>query len=145
MILLLFLAVVQQPVAFNHKLHADQKIECVDCHQLVMKSRHSGMPTANLCMTCHVIIKKDSPEVKKIAQYKAERRPIPWVRLYQIPGFIYYNHERHVKAAGLACSTCHGATGTEAVTVAYRQFTMGFCIDCHKERKASNDCSVCHR
>ena len=145
MILLLFLAVVQQPIAFNHKLHADQKIECVDCHQLVMKSRHSGMPTANLCMTCHAVIKKDSPEVKKIAQYKTERRPIPWVRLYQVPGFIYYNHERHVTAAGLACSTCHGATGTEAVSVAYRQFTMGFCIDCHKERKAPNDCSVCHR
>ena len=144
MIFLLFLAMTQ-PVAFNHKLHLEQKIECMDCHQLVMKTRRSGLPTANLCMPCHAVIKADSPEIKKVAQYRAVHRPIPWVRLYQVPGFIYYNHERHVKAGGLACSTCHGATGTEEVSVAYRQFTMGFCIDCHKERKAPNDCTVCHR
>lgn len=134
-----------QPIAFSHKLHVDQKMDCTDCHQLAMKTRRSGLPTANLCMTCHAAIKTDSPEVKKIAQYKAEHKSIPWVRLYQVPGFIYYNHERHVKGAGIVCSTCHGATGTEEVSVAHREFTMGFCIDCHKEKQASNDCSVCHR
>ncbi len=139
------LSAQEQPVAFNHKLHLDMKIECTDCHQLAMKTRRSGLPTASLCMTCHRAIKANSPEIKKVAQYKSEHRAIPWVRLYQLPGHVYYNHERHVKASGIACSTCHGATGTEAASVAYRTFTMGFCIDCHKERKVTNECSTCHR
>src|SRR5438094_8089506 len=96
-------------------------------------------------MTCHRGIKKDSSEIKKIAEYKSKHQSIPWARLYQVPNWVYYNHERHVKAAQIACSTCHGATGTEIVSVAHRKFTMGFCMDCHKERKVSNVCSTCHR
>jgi hypothetical protein len=134
-----------QPIAFNHKLHVDMKMECTDCHQLALSSRHAGLPTANLCMACHRSIKAKSPEVQKILQYKTDHQSIPWVRLYQLPSFVYYNHERHVRAGGLPCKICHMATGTEAVTVAYRTFTMGFCMDCHKERKVSNDCSTCHR
>src|SRR5258706_366420 len=87
-----------QPIAFNHKQHADQKIGCTDCHRLAMKTRRSGLPTANLCLTCHRAIKADSPEIKKLAKYRAEHKAIPWVRLYQLPNFVYYNHERHVKA-----------------------------------------------
>src|SRR5580704_3805408 len=77
-----------QPIAFNHKQHADQKIECTDCHKLALKTRRSGLPTANLCLTCHRAIKADSPEIKKLAQYKANHQAIPWVRLYQLPGHV---------------------------------------------------------
>ena len=134
----------RQPINFNHKIHVDQKMECTDCHQLAKKSRRSGLPTANLCMACHQVIKADSPEVKKIAAYKEKRQPIPWVRLYQVPEFVYYSHMRHVNS-GIACATCHGTTGTEPVSRAVREFTMGFCMDCHQERGVSNDCATCHQ
>jgi predicted CXXCH cytochrome family protein len=133
----------QQPINFNHKLHIDQKMDCTDCHQLATKTRRSGLPTANLCMACHAAIKRESPEVQKIAQYKKEKKPIPWVRLYQLPNFVYYNHSRHINS-GIACATCHGTTGTLPVAQAVRTFSMGFCMDCHQQRKASNDCATCH-
>ncbi len=136
-------AATEQPINFNHKLHIDQKMECTDCHQLATKTRRSGLPTANLCMTCHRAIKRDSPEVAKIAQYKKDGKPIPWVRLYQLPQFVYYNHMRHINS-GIACATCHGTTGTLPVSEAVRDFSMAFCVDCHTERRATKDCAACH-
>lgn len=133
-----------QPVTFDHALHAAQKIGCTDCHSLVEKSEHAGLPTANLCMTCHQVIKSDSPEVKKIAAFQQSRQAIPWVRLYEVPHFVYFNHSRHIKA-GMKCGECHGNTGTVAVSATEKEFTMATCVDCHTERKASNDCLTCHK
>lgn len=43
-----------QPIAFSHKLHVGQnKIECTYCHSTAEKSRHSGIPSSNVCMNCH--------------------------------------------------------------------------------------------
>jgi hypothetical protein len=134
-----------QPVAFNHKLHVEQqKMECANCHQLATKSRRSGLPTANLCMACHLVIKAGSPEIKKLAAYQEKGQAIPWVRLYQLPAFVYYSHRRHVNS-GIECQTCHGATGTTEVSASTRTFSMAFCMDCHRQKGASNDCAVCHQ
>lgn len=140
---LLLFGAPAQPINFNHKLHRDQGMECTDCHQLANKTRRSGLPTANLCMACHMAIKTESPEVKKIAQFKESRQPIPWVRLYQVPDFVYYNHMRHIKS-GIVCATCHGTTGTLPVSEAVRTFSMSFCTDCHQQRGAPTDCATCH-
>jgi hypothetical protein len=135
----------EQPIHFSHKLHVEQqKMQCTNCHQLATKSRHSGLPTANLCMACHIVIKADSVEIKKVAEYKKKGEAIPWVRLYQLPNFVYYSHRRHVNS-GIACNTCHGSTGTTDVSEATRTFTMRFCMDCHREKGASNDCATCHQ
>ena len=133
-----------QPVRFDHELHARQQLACADCHFLAAKGEHAGLPTANLCMTCHQVIKSDSPEVRKVAQFQQARRPIPWVRLYEVPHFVYFNHSRHLKA-GLQCAECHGKTGTVAVSASEKQFTMATCMDCHTARRASNECLTCHR
>lgn len=134
----------QQPIAFDHKIHRDFGMDCAACHQLVDKAERSGLPTANLCMTCHTVFKADSPEVKKIAQFRDSRRPIPWVRLYQLPDFVYFNHARHVKS-GIACAQCHGSTGTVRASRTEREIDMDFCTECHTERGAPNDCATCHQ
>ena len=135
----------QQPINFNHKSHVEQqKMECTNCHQLATKSRHSGLPTANLCMACHMVIKANSPEIKKLATYKQKGQAVPWVRLYQLPGFVYYSHRRHVNS-GIECKTCHGSTGTTEISESTRTFTMAFCMDCHRQKNVSNDCAVCHQ
>lgn len=133
-----------QPIAFDHRLHRDQKMECLDCHQQADKARNAGLPTANLCMTCHQAIKFDSPEVKKIAAFRDSHQAIPWVRLYQVPNFVYFNHSRHVRL-GIACGQCHHNTGTVTVSRTEREFTMNFCVDCHREQRASVDCATCHQ
>ena len=43
-----------QPIHYSHKIHAgDNKIECKYCHSSVRVSRHSGIPSLNVCMNCH--------------------------------------------------------------------------------------------
>ncbi len=133
-----------QPVAFDHSLHLRQKLTCAECHILAQISEKAGLPTANLCMTCHQVIKTESPEVQKIAQFQKARRPIPWARLYEVPDFVYFNHSRHLKA-GMQCAECHGSTGTTAVSATEKEFTMATCMDCHRTRNASNDCLTCHK
>ena len=43
-----------QPIAYSHRLHAgDLQIPCLYCHFGAEKSRHAGIPPANVCMNCH--------------------------------------------------------------------------------------------
>ena len=44
----------EQPIAFSHKIHAgDNGIDCNYCHVSASKSKHSSIPSANVCMNCH--------------------------------------------------------------------------------------------
>src|SRR5690606_20711159 len=46
----------EQPIAFDHTLHAGQDnlaINCQYCHSSAEKSKHAGIPSANVCMNCH--------------------------------------------------------------------------------------------
>ena len=46
-----------QPIEFSHKIHAGQNgIDCNYCHTSARKSKHSGIPSADLCMNCHTYI-----------------------------------------------------------------------------------------
>ena len=57
----------EQPINYSHKLHAgDMKIDCKYCHIGVEKSRVASVPAVNVCMGCHAIAKKDSPEIQKL-------------------------------------------------------------------------------
>ena len=43
-----------QPIAFSHRLHAGElQVQCLYCHSGAEKSRHAGIPAANVCMNCH--------------------------------------------------------------------------------------------
>ncbi|MCA0958146.1 c-type cytochrome [Muricauda ruestringensis] len=43
-----------QPIHYSHKIHAgDNKIECKYCHSSARTSKHSGIPSLNVCMNCH--------------------------------------------------------------------------------------------
>ena len=55
-----------QPINFSHKLHAGQmKIDCQYCHTGVEKSRHAMVPAVSTCMNCHIIARKDRPDIIK--------------------------------------------------------------------------------
>lgn len=54
-----------QPIHYSHKVHAgDNKIECQYCHSSARVSKHSGIPSLNVCMNCHKSIYeyKGNPE-----------------------------------------------------------------------------------
>src|SRR5690349_13122688 len=87
----------QQPVPFEHSLHAGQLgIDCRYCHTNVEKSEHSNVPATATCMACHSIIKKDSPLLAPVRASYESGDPVPWVRIHKAPDYVYFNHSVHV-------------------------------------------------
>lgn len=141
----------EQPIAFSHKLHAgDNEIPCLFCHIYATKSRVSGVPSVQRCYGCHKAIKTKSPEIKKVLGYWKEKKPIPWVKVHDLPDYIYFTHKRHVKA-GVRCQECHGPVETMKKIRRVAPLGMGWCLDCHRNRherkggpKGPIDCWECH-
>lgn len=128
----------KQPIAYSHKLHAGQyKIDCNYCHTGAQKGKSATIPAANICMNCHGVIKKESPEVQKIYTAIEENRPIEWIRVHNLPDLAYFNHAQHVNVGNVACQTCHGEIEKMEVVEARSSLTMGWCIDCHRRTEVN--------
>ena len=122
----------EQPIPFSHKLHAGQyKMACIYCHSSVEKSKHASVPSLNVCMNCHSVVKINSPYIQQIRKAYAEGRPIEWVRVHELPDYAYFPHKRHV-AAGLSCQNCHGNVQEMSRVYQKSALTMGWCIECHR-------------
>lgn len=143
----------EQPIKYSHKLHAgDLQIDCKYCHSTAEKSKQASVPSVNTCMNCHKAVQlrdkyegEISPEIKKIyaaMDYDAENqkygdnpKPIKWIRIHNLPDHAFFNHSMHVKGAGVTCQTCHGPIQEMEVVQQYSTLQMGWCINCHRERK----------
>jgi hypothetical protein len=135
-----------QPIAFSHRVHAGVKaINCRFCHSGVERSANAGLPSVGKCFYCHKYIIPDHPEILKEEEYLRTGTPVPWVRVFWIPDFVFFNHIPHVKWAKLDCAECHGEV-RNADRLQKVDFQMGFCIDCHRKMDAQLDCWLgCHR
>ena len=149
-----------QPIHYSHRIHAgDNGIECKYCHSSARVSKHSGIPSLNICMNCHKSIGEVAAEtqaegmneygvdynaeIKKLyaavgwdeaeQKYTGETSPVEWIRIHNLPDFAYFNHSQHVTVAGVECQTCHGPVEEMEVMYQYSPLTMGWCINCHRE------------
>jgi len=136
-----------QPIPFPHKTHIEKAmLTCTDyCHESVTKGPNAGLPSVKTCMICHDAIATDRPLIQKVTQYSKSGIDIPWQRVY---GFsqeehVRFNHAPHIRAK-VDCTKCHGDVAHGTVAERNVNHTMGFCVDCHRENKASNDCLTCH-
>jgi hypothetical protein len=137
----------RQPIEFSHKIHAgDNGIPCMYCHVAARRSVAAGVPSVNKCISCHRIVAKDRPQIRKLMEYWADQQPIPWIKVHDLPDFVYFPHKRHVQA-GVACQTCHGPVETMHRVERVAPLKMGWCLDCHKEHEVQNglDCWTCHK
>ncbi len=133
-----------QPIRYSHEVHVtENRIDCRFCHSSAMRTASAGIPPVEKCMNCHRVIATDKPEVRKIARYWAEKKPIPWNRVTELPDFVYFPHYRMVNA-GVPCLTCHPGQDKAGAAVQRLEFTMGFCLKCHRSRGVSIDCWTCH-
>lgn len=139
----------EQPIKFSHKIHAgDNEIACQYCHNGVEKSRHSGIPTVNICMNCHKGIQEGpntgKTEIAKIyaaAGYdpstgkydESKANPIRWIKVYNLPDHVYFSHQQHVVVGKLQCEQCHGNVKEMDVVEQKNPLTMKWCINCHRE------------
>lgn len=130
----------KQPIAYSHKLHAGQyKIDCNYCHTGVNKGKSANIPSANICMNCHGVIKRESPEIQKIYRAIEQDKPIEWVRVHNLPDLAYFNHAQHVNVGGLQCQQCHGEIEKMEVVQQRSSLTMGWCIDCHRQTNVNTE------
>jgi hypothetical protein len=135
-----------QPVAYDHRAHVETaQMECLDCHTGALTGPRATIPDVRWCMTCHMTIATDKPAVQQTAAYFKRGEDIPWQRVYgwNDEAHVRFNHAPHL-AASVQCATCHGDVGSMKVARRVVDHSMGFCITCHKEKKASIDCVTCH-
>jgi hypothetical protein len=134
----------KQPIAFSHKLHVGgQGLKCATCHKNPDPGEKMGLASAALCMQCHEDVKTDSPEIQKLAAYAKDKRDIKWVRIYEIPSYVFFSHRAHL-AAGSTCATCHGEVKEIEQMYKVKEINMASCMNCHQANNASTDCSYCH-
>jgi hypothetical protein len=135
----------RQPIPFSHRVHvADKKISCFFCHQYAAFSDNAGIPTTEKCMHCHRIIIPEFPPIRLLRSYYEGEQQLMWVRVNQVPDFVFFNHAVHIKR-GIDCGACHGNVRVMDRIQAVRKMDMDFCLRCHWEMRASTDCYVCHR
>jgi predicted CXXCH cytochrome family protein len=138
---------IRQPISFNHKIHAENEIECSTCHQLFETHISSGKPDLETCTTCHEEALTESKEELKLVEYIEAEEEIPWRRLNRLPDDVFFSHRRHVMVGKIECKTCHGDLGERSSppTRPLIKKTMDMCIDCHREMEVTEDCISCHR
>lgn len=134
-----------QPLGFSHKLHAGTNgINCLFCHAYAAKSPLAGIPAVADCRACHLFISPDAPRIKQLLAYWEKSEPIPWVRVYTLPDHVYFPHLMHIRAR-LDCTLCHGDVADMERITRSISLRMGWCLDCHRQHKASIDCLTCHK
>jgi mono/diheme cytochrome c family protein len=147
-----------QPIHYSHRIHAGSNgINCKYCHSAARVSKNAGIPSLNICMNCHKNIAEVSDttatpehskafydgEIQKLytavgwdqanQKYTGKTQPVKWVRIHNLPDFVYFNHSQHVTVAGIECQTCHGPVQTYELQKQFAPLTMGWCIDCHRK------------
>ncbi|MBE0391640.1 MULTISPECIES: c-type cytochrome [unclassified Flavobacterium] len=147
-----------QPIHYSHRIHAgDNEINCKYCHSAARVSKNAGIPSLNVCMNCHKNIAEvaettATPEYSKAfydeqiqklytavgwdkttQSYTGKTQPVKWVRIHNLPDFVYFNHSQHVTVAGVECQTCHGPVETYEIQKQFAPLTMGWCINCHRK------------
>ncbi len=127
----------KQPIEFSHKLHAgDLGLDCRYCHSSVERAPFAAVPPTQTCMNCHAKVRTDSPKLALLRARAADDAPIPWVRVHDLPDFVYFDHSAHL-AAGVGCSSCHGRVDQMARVVQKAPLTMGWCLSCHRDPASS--------
>ena len=137
---------VVQPIEFSHRVHAGiRKIPCEFCHEHARRSQTAGVPPVSRCVGCHGNIAPGalSPVMRPWTDHRRAPFEIRWNRVYTLPDFVRFSHKPHINA-DIACQDCHGPVETMDRVVPVHEINMGFCISCHKAKKARIDCSVCH-
>ncbi|WXH31039.1 hypothetical protein WA016_05014 [Myxococcus stipitatus] len=123
---------IEQPIEFDHRHHAgDEKIDCQYCHFSVDKSPSAGIPSTTVCMSCHAQVWNKSPYLTEVRKAFFADAPIQWVRVHNLPDFVYFNHSIHVNK-GVGCASCHGRVDQMAAVEQFAPLTMAWCLECHR-------------
>jgi hypothetical protein len=126
-----------QPVPFSHEHHAGiLGIDCRYCHTTVESSSYAGMPPTKTCMNCHSQIWVGSDMLLPVRESYQANRSLHWHRVYNLPGFVYFDHSIHIHK-GIGCSSCHGQIDQMPLTYQVPSLLMEWCLECHRKPEAN--------
>jgi hypothetical protein len=122
-----------QPVPFSHQHHAgDLGIDCRFCHTTVEHSPYAGFPSTETCMHCHSQIWVGSEMLKPVRDSYRTGESLRWHRVYNLPGFVYFDHSIHVHK-GIGCTSCHGRVDEMPFMYQVPSLLMEWCLECHRQ------------
>ncbi len=122
-----------QPVPFSHAHHVDGLgIDCRYCHTSVEEAAYAGVPPTATCINCHKLIWNDSPMLEPVRASYANREPIAWTKVHDLPDYVYFNHSIHV-AKGIGCDSCHGRIDQMKLVYQANSLQMEWCLECHRQ------------
>ncbi len=126
-----------QPIPFSHKHHVEGLgLQCQYCHTQVEKAAYAGVPPTKTCINCHSEIWTNASLLEPVRQSWATGASIQWIRVHDLPDYVYFNHEIHVNK-GIGCASCHGRV--DEMPLMYQQNTlqMEWCLNCHRNPAAN--------
>jgi len=129
-----------QPIKFSHAVHAGQNgTDCFYCHSSATYSKTAGIPPVNVCMNCHLIVRKGTRsgtfEISKVISSFENQKPIEWIKVHNLPDHVFFSHAQHVSAGKVDCAECHGDVKKMDVIKQVSDLSMGWCIECHRTKK----------
>ncbi|VTU21720.1 c(7)-type cytochrome triheme domain protein [Variovorax sp. PBL-H6] len=124
---------VAQPIPFSHKHHVgDDGIDCRYCHTAVETGRHAGLPSTQICLTCHSQLYTQAAVLEPLRESARTGTPIAWRRVHDLPDFVYFDHSVHL-AKGVGCVECHGRVDQMPLTWRAQPLQMQWCVACHRD------------
>lgn len=121
-----------QPVPFSHKHHVEGLgLQCQYCHTSVEKSHYAGIPPTKTCMNCHSQIWTNAQLLEPVRQSWQTGESIKWIRVHDLPDYVYFNHSIHVNK-GLGCASCHGRVDEMPLMYQENTLQMEWCLNCHR-------------
>ena len=121
-----------QPVPYSHALHVGQLgVDCRYCHTGVEVAAAASIPPTQTCMNCHSKVRANSEKLIPVRESYATGMPVPWIRIHDLPDYVYFDHSAHVRR-GVGCVSCHGRIDTMEVVFQDKPLSMGWCLECHR-------------
>ena len=76
-------------------------------------------------------INSNNPRLAVVQASFESGKPVPWIKVHQLPDYVYYNHAVHVNR-GISCVECHGKVNEMDTIRHVKPLSMTFCLDCHR-------------
>jgi hypothetical protein len=129
-----------QPIKFSHAVHVGQNgTDCIYCHSSAPYSKIAGIPPENVCMNCHLMVRNGTrsgaTEIAKIISAFEAKKPIEWIKVYNLPDHVFFSHAQHISVGEIKCQECHGKVEEMNVVKQVGDLSMGWCINCHRTKK----------
>ncbi len=134
----------EQPLPFSHKTHISQGLKCAQCHPNPDPGDFMTLTKTAVCMNCHESVRKESAHIQKLGALHAAGKLVAWAPVYRVPDWVSFNHKKHLGVDGVTCETCHGKVAEQEVLRREKDLSMAGCMECHRSKAVSIDCTLCH-